>query len=197
MTRPRVFATIMDDFLSDPKTVKKLCDEMPMMDYMASDNITYPGIIELPKEVRIEIEDRFRKIYGGFFKPKLMFGRYSMADMDPPNWAHSDGNMASMIALIYLSDPMNRFADKAGTYFLKHKTLGFSLHPVTEGQMRAINEESNDRDRWEKTFYCPSKWNRCFIYDAPQIHAAGMSYGLDRETARFVVTVFFDLRGDT
>lgn len=179
---------IFDDFFKNPEEVRKLCDQMPTMDYKASDDVTYPGIIELPKKVRAEVEDNFKQVYGKMFNPQLMFGRYSMTHMDPPNWAHSDGNMAQMLGLIYLS----KDDGKHGTYMLKHIS-GFEHHPRTEKQKEFLLRDSNERAAWTETYYCPSRYNRLFILSADYIHAAGKSYGEMQNDSRLVISVFFNV----
>jgi hypothetical protein len=55
--------------------------------------------------------------------------------------------------------------------------------------------DSNERAAWTETFYCPSKYNRLFILSADYVHAAGRSYGKSQEDSRFVISVFFNLKG--
>lgn len=186
---------IFDDFFKDPNEAKRLCSDMPIMDYPASDGVVYPGIIDLPKKVRKEIDENFKTIYGPMYDPQLVFGRYSMEDMDPPNWAHSDGNMAQFLGLIYLfGAPLG---NKYGTYMLRHIVKGFELHPRDEEQKQLLLSQSNEREAWEETFYCPAKFNRLFILSADYIHAAGKSFGLDQLGSRLVISVFFNLKGAT
>lgn len=185
---------VFDDFFSNPNEAKRLCGEMPLMDFPANDGVVYPGIIELPKAVRAEVDKNFESIYGKAYDPQVVFGRYSMETMSPPNWAHSDGNMAQMLGLIYLfGSPLG---NEHGTYLLRHIRTGFELHPRNDEQKQILLSESNEREAWEPTFHCPAKFNRLFILSADYIHAAGKSFGNRVSTSRLVISVFFNLKGE-
>lgn len=185
---------IYDDFFDYPLRVKRACDQVPMMDYPASDGVTYPGIIELPERVKNEVHNKLTFLFGHKFSPQLTFGRYSLNEMQPPNWAHSDGNMAQYLALVYLSDTRGDKSQISGTYFLTHE-MGFEMHPRTNREKDVLLHDSNNRAVWQKTYYCPSKFNRLFVLSADYIHAAGQSYGTDQLSGRFVISCFFNLEG--
>lgn len=182
---------IFDDFFDNPNKAKSLCDEMPLMDYPASDGVVYPGIIMLPPPVEKEVKEKFKSIFGVLFKPQLIFGRYSLNTMNPPNWAHSDRNMASHLGLIYLSG--SPVGNEHGTYMLRHTDTGMETHPQSSKDMTILLEDSNDKELWEQTYYCPAKFNRLFILNADYIHAAGKSFGSEQATGRLVISVFFNL----
>ena len=183
---------IVDDFFSQPMRIKRACDKIPLMDFPASDGVTYPGIISLPEHVRSEIDFNFKKLFGEAYKPRTVFGRYSFQETKQPHWAHSDGNMAQMLGLIYLSDANDEYSHVSGTLMLCHSS-GFSKHPRTESEKQLLLRDSLEKIEWFETYYCPSKFNRLFVMSADFIHAAGKSYGSTQEDGRFVISVFFDL----
>jgi len=170
-----------------------LCSERPLMNYPASDTVIYPGIIHLPEIVIQEIDSQFKKIYGDLYDPQMVFGRYSLTNMQPPNWAHSDGNMAQMLGLIYLFDAP--VGNEFGTHLLRHIRTGAENHPRSADEMQTLLKDSNDRDKWESTFYCPAKFNRLLILNSDYIHAAGKIFGDQKQTGRLVISVFFNLKG--
>lgn len=181
-------SSVFDGFFTYPKDVRNDCDRIPMTDHKASDGVTYPGIIQLPDYVTELVHLKIRDLYKSA-KPRLTFGRYSLDYMTPPNWAHSDGNMAQMLALIYLSDSEL----DSGTFIVKHKEHNFFRHPRTEIQKRILLADSNDQDKWQEVHYCRSEFNRLFVLSADLIHAAGPGFGSTQAEGRFVISCFFDL----
>lgn len=182
---------IIDDFLDNPQHTRDQLLIQPMMDYKASDNVTYPGIIELPESVQTEVKYKLNYLFQGRLSDKItMFARYSMADMAPPHWAHSDYEMAEFTGLIYMNP---KHPPDDGTYLVRHKIEQFEEHPVNDHQVKVLLDDSNQKHLWLKTFHCPARFNRLFIANARQLHAAGPSYGTRKETSRLVITVFFHL----
>lgn len=183
---------IIDNFFIDPIRVREQLLNQEMMDYTASDNVTYPGIVQLPGEVVAEVNDNLNYLFQGrLSENKTLFARYSMESMNPPHWAHSDYEMAQFVGLIYMN-PEPRPDD--GTYLVKHKIARFETHPESEQQVKILLEDSNQKFLWHKTFFCPAKFNRIFIVNARYLHAAGPSYGTTKESARLVCTAFFHLK---
>lgn len=158
---------------------------------MASDNVTYPGIVELPDSIKDDLIDKFEDLYGDSFHPRLMFARHSYEKMSPPHWAHSDLNMAKYVGLIYLS-PTDYPWD--GTYCLRHKKTGLEVHPRNQKEIDIVIGDSNNKDLWDTIYTCPSRFNRLFVLNARYIHAAAYRYGDSRENSRLVLSVFFDLK---
>lgn len=182
---------IIDDFLSAPTQARGELLEQDMMDYQASDGVTYPGIVRLPKHMEEEIYLRLNTIFGEQVDPDpLMFARFSLADMKPPHWAHSDRQMTEWVGLLYLS-PVDLPHD--GTHLVKHKQTGMEKHPTTPDQVHTLMSEANDKSKWDITMTCPSKFNRMFIVSADYLHAAATKFGSRKEDARLVCTTFFKL----
>lgn len=181
---------VIDDFLHYPEITRDLFKELPMMDYLASDNVTYPGIVETPDSVNQEIKFKLSKYFN--LEVIYSFGRYSFEDMDPPNWAHSDREMAEYLALLYLGPPNG--TEFCGTLLVRHRRLGFDTHPINELELSALQEDSNNRDKWEVTYNFPSRYNRMVILNANYIHAAAGSYGTNHDNGRLVLSTFFRLK---
>jgi hypothetical protein len=81
---------IIDDFLPDPIAAREDMLKQEMMDYKASDNVVYPGIIELPRQVQSDIINGLVQCFGDRIQINpTLFARYSFETMTPPNWAHS------------------------------------------------------------------------------------------------------------
>lgn len=185
----KTHSIIVDDFFDDPKRAKALINMQEMKDVQYSDGVTYPNIALLPDSVAAEIGTKLRQICGPGVQEVISFARYSFAESNPPHWAHSDGNIAEYLALIY----MNEERDYAGTACLRHLELGMEEHPKTEFQKSILLGHANKREEWEVIFECPARWNRLFILNANLIHAAMGQYGENKDDGRLVVSVFFNL----
>lgn len=177
-----------ENIFKDPDSVRKQIHKMDMVDYMAEDGVVYPGIVDLTDtEIARVVYSRFLEIWPKF-SPTKIFARYSFEQMKPPNWAHSDRDMTQMVALIYLPDKR-----KPGkTYLLEHET-GMREHPKTLMGKKMLLDDSNDTFKWEVTQTLEGRQNSCWIMNADYIHAAGVSYGREKQSARLVITCFFDI----
>lgn len=181
---------IQDSFFTEPHRVRGELLQSPMIDYQANDNVVYPGIVDPPLLVKNEIKHKIKSIMNSEATFHQIFARHSMETMNPPNWAHSDYNMCDYVALIYLS-PFDYPDD--GTYLVAHNLFGFDTHPKDQKELEILLADSNRKELWTKRFFCPSKFNRCFIVNAHYLHAAGDSFGRDRDSSRLVMTAFFNL----
>lgn len=182
---------IIDDFFDHPYRTREMLLECEIIDHKADDGVTYPGIIKLPEVLDYDIQRKLNYLFQNRLESALNFARYSMSTMTPPNWAHSDYNMTQFVGLIYMN-PNPRPDD--GTWLVKHKLAQFETHPATDEQKEILLRDSNDKHLWSKTFFCPAKFNRIFIINAEYLHAAGPSYGTNRDNSRLVVTSFFTLK---
>lgn len=185
----KTHSIIVDDFFDEPLRARALINAQEMKDVQYKDGVTYPNIALLPDSVAEEIQTKLRQIVGPGFQEVISFARYSFHDSNPPHWAHSDGNIAEYLALIY----MNGDNERAGTACLRHVELGMEEHPETEFQKNILLAHANKREEWEVVFECPARWNRLFILNARLIHAAMGQFGESKLDGRLVVSVFFNL----
>jgi len=183
---------IFDDFFEDPVRVRALINESEMRDRKYSDGVVYPNITELPESVKDELYASLTNLVGEI-DPVLEFARYSFDNIRPPHWAHSDREIAGYLALIYLTP--DKEAEKFGTCTLKHRALGFEIHPETETQKDILLSHANSRNDWDVMFSCPAKFNRLLILNAELIHASLGEFGKDKTDGRLVISSFFNLRG--
>lgn len=184
----RNHSMIFDDFFDDPMRAKALINMQPMRDVKYSDGVIYPNIAELPDSVAEEIRGKLKMIFGPGIREVISFARYSFQKDVPPHWAHSDMNIAQFLALIYL----NEGQEYAGTACLRHKSMGFEMHPGNDLHKDILLGHANKRDEWEVTFECPARFNRLFILNAALIHAAMGQYGEGKDDGRLVVSFFFN-----
>ena len=180
---------IIDDFFEYPDAIREVLLHQDMLNHTAEDNITYPGIVALPSSIKEELISNLNYLFRNRITGSKCFARYSFEEMSPPNWAHSDFNIAQFVALIYMN-PQPHSGD--GTHLVRHKS-GFDYHPDTDERKDILLSESNDRSKWDITFTCPAVYNRAFIVNAYLLHAAAMKYGTSKANSRLVLTCFFDL----
>lgn len=181
---------IVNNFFGEPDAIRKLIMECPMKDHTGSDQVTYPGIVQLPTELHDHIAKRLDAIFKMDTKIKLCFARHSFETMKPPNWAHSDYNMTEYVCLIYLS-PHDYPWD--GTHFVRHKKTKLEIHPKNQDELDLLLADSNNKQQWDVVYTCPSLYNRAFIFNAKYIHAAAYQWGTSRVNSRLVLTAFFEL----
>ena len=180
---------IFDDFFEDPMLVRGKILERGHRDVPYRDGVTYPNVSELPYDVENEALANLEKIFGPITM-KLAFARYSFADTEPPHWAHSDREIAQYLALIYMSEGG---VGETGTAVVRHKQFGFETHPSDPTEQTYLLRDANDRNRWQITYVCPSRFNRLFVLSADLVHAAMGEYGKTKEDGRLVLSIFFDV----
>lgn len=181
---------VIDDFFDQPDSIRKTIIETSMGDEVASDGVSYPGIVKMSDAMQAFISGKFDDLYGKKFELKLMFARHSYSDMSPPSWAHSDLNMCQYIGLIYLN-PFDYPHD--GTHLVRHRSTKLETHPENDEQVEILKSDSNYRSLWDITHTIPSKYNRLLVLNALSLHAAGQGFGTNRINSRLVLTVFFNL----
>ena len=49
---------VFDNFFDDPDAIRKTLENEPMNDEMASDGVSYPGIVRLPEIIANEIRKK-------------------------------------------------------------------------------------------------------------------------------------------
>lgn len=181
---------ILEEFFEEPEDVKAELDSIEMTDHVASDGVTYPGIIDLEDTVLAHLIHAKLQTIFSTFKPVHTFARYSYRDMTPPNWAHSDRDMTQMLALIYL----NKDNGAPATFTLEHIDAGFNKTPQDEYNRKLLLRDSNDLDKWRIVDEFKGYFNRCVVLNADYIHAASPSFGNSKENARCVLTCFFNIK---
>ena len=181
---------IIEDFFEHPTAVREVLLAQEMMDYKASDDVVYPGIVALPRSLEEEVENNLNFLFQGRLEKAQSFARFSLQDMKPPHWAHSDFNMCDFVCLVYLS-PVDEKSD--GTHLVKHRATGMEVHPQNDSEMDILLSQANQKINWEITFTCPSRFNRAFIINSHYLHAAATRFGKTKLDSRLVLTCFFNL----
>ena len=179
---------IFDEFFEDPMLTRGLILDRGHRDVTYRDGVTYPNVSELPMSVETEALASLEKIFGPVTM-KLAFARYSFASTKPPHWAHSDREIAQYLALIYMSEDDGEF----GTAVVRHKDFNFEIHPTDPTEQTILLRDANDREKWQITYTCPSRFNRLFVLSADLVHAAMGEYGKAKDDGRLVLSIFFDV----
>lgn len=175
---------IYDDFLEDFDRWRTWFDQAPYEDVVSDvDNVTYPGICkDIPAELREEVRYKLQALTG-MSRMNWLFARLSTEGMDPPHWAHHDGNMGAWSMMLYLN---RREHCQGGTALLSH-VYG---EPTPEVWAR----DTNTPGMWCQTLRCQMVPNRAFVFRAEQWHAALPKGGFGHSPidGRLVLTCFFE-----
>ena len=113
---------IVDDFLEDFDSVRKVCDGLNYSGVTSPvDGVFYPGIsLEIPQAVKAEVVEKLEKLTGNVGNLWL-FLRLSVKGVDVPHQAHNDASMGRYGMILYLNRPEHCFG---GTSLVRHKTEG-------------------------------------------------------------------------
>lgn len=182
---------IVDDFLAsypELKAYSKACEfgdiENPV------DGVVYPSICaEIPDAVKQEVTDRLSQAKGSPIENVTLFMRMTKHGTPVPHIAHTDAVMGRYAFMLYLNThPL------AGTSFLRHKASGITYQPETQEYCDVVVKDQNDIDKWVRTFTAQAQENRALFYDSGLFHCADPvgGFGLTQETARIVLTCFYD-----
>jgi hypothetical protein len=117
-------------------------------------------------------------------EPTLTFFRQSPLDQAEPNDIHTDVDMGSWTALLYLNPAPPK---EDGTNFWTHKATGAISSAIAHE--RSI--EGRDRDAWVLREHVAGKFNRVLMFPGALFHSRAIhaNYGAG-ESARLVQVVF-------
>lgn len=112
------------------------------------------------------------------------FFRKSPRDQPEPNYIHSDLNMGTWTAILYLN-PFPPMGD--ATYFYRHKKSGQTVDDGTG----TLDGDWTKRSHWERNLVVRAQFNRVLIFPANRYHSRGIpeNYGTG-DDARLIQVVF-------
>lgn len=178
---------IKDDFLYYPSYVKNKLLEAAYKEYRLDiDGVAYPYINkEIPKEMQREIVEKIEALVGPI-KVRYLFSRAMPKGVVAPNAVHSDIEMGTFSAHIYLS---NTPGHPYGTSFWKHREHGFDSIGVSPSEI-----DSKHFAEWDKYLDYKAGFNSILIHAASAWHCAEPleGFGESKEDWRLVITCFFD-----
>jgi len=180
---------VIDNFFNTPFQVRGEILQEPMNNEVASDGVTYPGIVKIPEHIQKDIVLKIEAVLDSKVKDVLIFARHSLSDMEPPHWAHSDKEMCDYVGLIYMNEAPNHIDDC--TFLVEHKKTGMFMHPEDQRNKDLLMTDSNKKNKWIITDRLMAKFNRMNLISADYLHAASSPYGRHRGDSRLVLSVFF------
>lgn len=189
---------VIDDFLADPDSFRKTAlglnysQQGPYPGHNSIEHVKLEGLERLvssfvhePLQVSRPVEShaRFRLTLAG----DEDFGKIHI---DPSHWS----------GVLYLSRPKDC---RGGTEFYRHiasntdrvprsieelNGAGFKDYDELKG---AIDRDSRDRSKWERTMSVPMRYNRLILLQPHYWHTAGPGFGESVADGRLVYLMFF------
>lgn len=182
---------VIDDFYKDPDLIRKWT--MDNLDFQS-------GRGSAGKRTRrfsiAGTKERFEEIIGAPIKnwnyPKYANEVFQYCTADQKTVYHIDGQTYAAMIFLTPNAPLS-----SGTRFYKNKETGlfkFTKKQKEEGLFnKAFSGNFYDGTRHELIDEVGNKYNRCVLFDAQQIHAAGDYFGDSIENARYFHIFFFDI----
>lgn len=155
--------TVYDDVFSDPLAYRAACLEQTFGS-VSFGATTFHGIAQ-PCSA---LFDEWLEAHGR--TPTLSFLRLSPVCQREPHYVHSDADMGTWTAIVYLNpDP----PAEDGTRFWQHRASG-ERHGITVGA-----DDGHDLSKWECWRNVSAAFNRCVVFDSTLFHSRSLlwNYG--------------------
>lgn len=180
---------VMDDFLPNPDEVREFA---LAQEFTIKGN--YPGQRTKPF-CTSEHKEIFERIlgskitywptgdnsYNGAFQ--YTFGRHV-------SWIHRD--LTDYSALLYLTPdaPVD-----GGTLTYRHKELKIERdsEAKSKDEIKQLNDDSSNEDKWEKMDIIANKYNRLVIFSGRRSHKSNKYFGSSKQNGRLFQTFFFNV----
>ena len=120
--------------------------------------------------------------------PKYAAFRWSPRGSIPPQWAHSDLEVATYGMFVFINP--GPFA----TVLLEHRASGMRIHPSSLDELEIWKRDHNSVDAWREVARFEAAPNRAIILRSELMHAAlpREGYGETIEDGRLILLSFFD-----
>jgi hypothetical protein len=158
-------------------------------DKTGPDGVTYQNIgIPVPPSAHEQLTHALSWLMGYRVILKICAFRLSTEGTEPPQWAHSDAEVANWASFVYVNE------GPGGTVLLRHKDTEMTEHPKNQAELDAWNRDCNKQEAWEIIGSVPNKPNRGIVIPAKQIHAAMpvRGFGQSPIDGRLILWSFFD-----
>lgn len=153
------------------------------------DGVTYRNIgLPVPASAQERIAQSLSWILGYKAIPKHLAFRLSPKGSEPPQWAHSDAEVARFGLFVYMND------GPGGTALLEHRTAGMREHPRNDKELAIWKRDYDDQSKWVMRAFVDCAPNRAVILRANLMHAAVPKdgFGDTVENGRLILLCFFD-----
>jgi len=186
------YVVVLDDFLEPLEfdLLRSYAWALEYKDQVAPfDGQTYPNIgLPVPESVEQRLSVQLSWIMGYKVVPKYVAFRLSLEGSDPPQWAHSDLEVARYNFLLSLNE------GPASTLLLSHMETDMQYHPRNDFELGVWRRDFNDSSKWHIRAEVDLAPNRAVIMDSGLIHAADprRGYGETVHDGRLILLSFFD-----
>ncbi len=192
---------IVDDFLKDPETARRLAQGLTYDRSRSSGN--YIGVTSAePFEIK-DLDNTVSRLIGmpvcGAPNTLHQHCRLALTSDKGRSGVHVDP--ADYSGILYLSHGEDA---KGGTDFYRHKRTGLDRVPTTLKGLQdsgysdpnqliedVINKDTTLPAKWERVMRVPMRFNRLILFSPWLFHNAGPGFGETIENGRLVSLMFF------
>ena len=152
------------------------------------DGVTYHNVAPAPPFVVEHLTHVLTLLMGYRVVPLHTCFRLSVEGSEPPQWAHSDAEVAKFGFFMFINP------GRGGTALLEHKESGMRTHPQSQYELDLWNRDHNDESAWNVVSLIDSQVNRGILLRSDLIHAAlpRRGYGESAVDGRLILLCFFD-----
>jgi len=153
------------------------------------DGVTYPNIgLPVPPIAEERMAQTLSWLMGYRIIPKYTAFRLSVEGTKPPQWAHSDAEVARWSMFVYLNQ------GPGGTVLLEHLEDGMRTHPQDQEQLELWQRDFDDESKWRIRAAVDCAPNRAVIMRSELLHAAlpRGGFGSTVTNGRLILLCFFD-----
>jgi len=169
--------------------LREYAHQLTYEDREGPDGVTYRGIgLPIPRSAEELLIHGFSWLLGYKVTMKICAFRLSLEGTRPPQWAHSDAQVAKYAAFTYINP------GPGGTVMLRHIRTGMFQHPRNEEELAAWRKDHSDLNEWEMTGSIDCQPNRTVIMRAEIMHGAmpPNGFGNTPQNGRLILWSFFD-----
>lgn len=197
--------TIIDDFLSDPWAARRAALALDYAPPGKGGN--YPGRDSTAALPTDSIDTSVSRLLGqslvGAAGTEHGHCRITRKADKGRSGVHIDPAFYS--GILFLSRPEECARPGAGgTDFFRHKRSGLERVPANGAELAAsgyadldtliadvVNRDTLQPAKWERVMRVPMRFNRLVLFSPWQFHTAAPGFGIDDESARLVMLLFF------
>jgi hypothetical protein len=182
----------IDEFFSEGefKFLRAYAYQLSYGDVVAPfDGVTYPNIgLPVPPIAEERLAQALSWLMGYKVVPKFVAFRLSLEGSKPPQWAHSDAQVARFSMFLYMND------GPGGTVLLEHVDTGMRVHPRNEEELSTWKRDYEDESKWRVRAAVDCAANRAVVMRSELLHAAlpRGGFGTTVENGRLILICFFD-----
>jgi len=153
------------------------------------DGQTYKNIgLPVPETVEQKVAMQLSWVMGYKVVPKYMAFRLTLEDSNPPQWAHSDLEVARFNFLLHLNP------GPGGTVLLTHQESEMRTHPQNQYELEMWQRDFDDPTKWDVRAVIDIAPNRALVMRSELIHAQLPKHGFGSTVhdGRLILLSFFD-----